>query len=68
MIDVFTRFATVIPIHNRLTATACQCIIEGIQKMNEGQKVNQPQILYGDDEGAWSKSTAITDYLRQKGI
>ena len=36
--------------------------------MKEGQKVNQPQMLYGDDEGAWSKSNAVTDYLEQKGI
>ena len=68
MIDIFTRYAVVIPIKNRTTPQISLAIIEGIAKMKEGQGVDQPELLYGDDEGAWSKGDLIGDYLKKKGI
>ena len=55
MIDMFTRFATVIPVHSRDADQCSLGIIEGIQQMKDGQGVKQPEMIYGDDEGGWSK-------------
>ena len=68
MIDVFTRYAVVIPIKDRKTPQISMALIEGIQKMKEGQKVDQPQLIYADGEGAWATGHVIRDYLEEKKI
>ena len=68
MIDVFTRYAVVLPVENKLGPTLKDAIEKGIREMRKGQGVKQPELLYGDGEGAWDKGYEIKNYLEREGI
>ncbi len=60
-IDIFSKFAAVVPIMSKDTGDAAAGIIESLQKM--GRK---PKILYTDDEAALSTSALKTYFEEQK--
>jgi hypothetical protein len=61
-IDIFSKFAAVVPLVTKNTGDVAAGVLEAITKM--GRK---PEIIYTDDEGALS-SKAIITYLQQQKI
>ena len=68
MIDVFTRYATVIPIENKLSPTILKALQKGIENLKKGQGVKQPEMLYADGETSWTSGNDIKKYLEDEGI
>ena len=62
MIDIFTKFLTVIPIKSKQIGDVAAGIIEGIHKMGK-----KPKIIFSDDEGALN-SNVIQDYFKTENI
>ena len=68
MIDVFTKFATVVPIQGKKTGQLSMGLIQALKEMKEGQKIDNPSIIYCDGETGWVKGEVIPDYLEERGI
>ena len=62
LIDIFSKFATVIPIASKQPPDVLAGIMEGIKKMGRKAKM-----IYSDEEGSLFSST-ITDYLDEEKI
>ena len=67
MIDMFTKFATVVPVHGKDSDQCSLGIIQGIHELYLGQGVKKPSIIYCDDEAGWAKG-AVPEYLEEQGI
>ena len=68
MIDIFTRYAVVLPVKNRLGPTLKDAIEKGIEMMQMGQGVKKPEMIYADGEPAWTVGNIIKNYLEAEGI
>jgi hypothetical protein len=62
MIDIFSKYISVIPISSKEQGDVASGILEGFQKM-EGK----PKVLYTDDEAAFS-SNALQKYFEEHNI
>ena len=62
LIDIFSKYATVIPIASKQPPDVLAGIMEGIKKMG-----GKAKIIYSDEEGSLFSST-ITDYLDEEKI
>ena len=62
MIDIFSKYAVVIPIPSKDVGGIASGILEGINKMGK-----KPDIIYTDDEGALS-TPAMKEYFEQQKI
>ena len=62
MIDIFSKYAVVIPLPSKETGDIASGILEGINKMGK-----KPDIIYTDDEGALS-TTAMKEYFEKQKI
>ena len=62
MIDIFSKYAVVIPLPSNDTGSIASGIMEGTNKMGK-----KPDIIYTDDEGALS-TTAMKEYFEQQKI
>ena len=67
LIDVFTKYAVVVPIHSKDTPDLAAGLIEGLKKMKEAQGVDHPKLIYSDNETGWSYG-AIPIYLKEHNI
>ena len=62
MIDIFSKYISVIPIHSKEQGDVASGILEGFQKMD-----GKPKVLYTDDEAAFS-SNALQKYFQENNI
>ena len=62
LIDVFTKYAVVVPIKSKDPPDYLAGLMEGLNKMN-----NKPELLYGDDEGSLN-SHVVNEYLTKEKI
>lgn len=62
MVDIFSKFVSVIPIKNKLIPTILTAVKEGIEKMG-----GKPETIYSDNEGAFV-SNELQKYFRESGI
>ena len=62
MIDVFSKYMTVIPIKSKSEGDVAMALVEGFKKMGGFCK-----LLFTDDESALN-TKSIQDYLKEKGI
>ena len=62
LIDIFSKYATVIPIASKQPPDVLAGIMEGIKKMG-----GKAKMIYSDEEGSLFSST-ITDYLDEEKI
>ena len=62
LIDIFSKYATVIPIKSKEPPDVLAGIMEGLQKMG-----NKPKFFYSDEEGSLYSKT-IVEYLEQEKI
>ena len=62
LIDIFSKYATVIPIASKQPPDVLAGIMEGIKKMD-----GKPKMIYSDEEGSLF-SSVITDYLDEEKI
>ena len=60
MIDVFSKYMTVIPMKSKAEGNIASAILEGFQKMD-----GHPKILYTDDEPSLS-TIAMNNYFKEK--
>jgi hypothetical protein len=67
MIDIFTKYATVVPITNNDDGQLSLGLIQCLKDMKTAQKVEKPKIIYCDAETAWSKG-AVPKYIEEQGI
>ena len=61
LIDIFTRYSTVIPIKSKQPPDILAGVLEGMQKMK-----GKPEIIYSDEEGSLNNKT-VEDYFNQEG-
>ena len=62
LIDIFSKYATVIPINSKQPADVLAGLMEGIQKMG-----GKPEMIYSDEEGSLNSSD-ILEYLKEQKI
>ena len=62
LIDIFSKYATVIPIKTKQPPDVLAGLIEGLQKMGK-----KPKLLYSDEEGSLN-SNDIMSYLEKENI
>lgn len=62
IIDIFSKFATLIPTKNNKAPTFLEALKEGLQRMG-----GKPKTIYSDDEGAWH-NPEIKAYLAENNI
>ena len=62
LIDIFSKYATVIPIKSKQPPDVLAGLIEGLQKMGK-----KPKLLYSDEEGSLN-SNDIMSYLEKENI
>ena len=62
IIDIFTKYATLIPTTDNKAPTFLEALKKGIQNM-EGK----PKTIYADSEGAWFNKE-VKDYLEENSI
>ena len=62
LIDIFTRYSTVIPIKSKQLPDILAGVMEGMQKMK-----GKPEIIYSDEEGSLYNK-AVEDYFKEEGI
>ena len=62
ILDIFTKYAVVIPIESKETPDVIAGVMEGINKMG-----HKPNIIYSDNEGAL-KSNLFDDYCKENNI
>lgn len=60
--DIFSKYATVIPINSKQPADVLAGLMEGIQKMS-----GKPEMIYSDEEGSLN-SGDILEYLKEQKI
>ena len=62
VIDIFSKFAVVVPIKSKLQDDVLAGILEGINKMGK-----KPELIYSDDEGSLN-SNVIKEYIESQKI
>ena len=62
LIDVFTKYAVIVPIKSKDPPDYLAGLMEGLNKMN-----SKPELLYGDDEGSLN-SHVVNEYLTKEKI
>ena len=62
LIDIFTRYSTVIPIKSKQPPDILAGVMEGMQKMK-----GKPEIIYSDEEGSLCNKT-VEDHFKEEGI
>ena len=62
LVDIFSKYTTVIPLHGKKTDEVLDALKEGIRKMH-----GKPKVIYSDNEPAFS-STSIQEYLKNNKI
>ena len=62
IIDIFTKYATMIPTKDNKAPTFLEALKKGIQNMG-----GKPKTIYADSEGAWFNKE-IKDYLEENNI
>ena len=62
LIDVFTKYAIVVPIKSKDPSDYLAGLMEGLNKMN-----NKPELIYDDDEGNLN-SHVVNEYLTKEKI
>ena len=62
LIDIFSKYATVIPVKSKEPPDVLAGIMEGLQKMGD-----KPKLFYGDEEGSLYSKTVI-EYLEGEKI
>ena len=62
LIDIFTRYSTVIPIKSKQPPDILAGVMEGMQKIK-----GKPEIIYSDEEGSLYNKT-VEDYFKEEGI
>ena len=62
LIDIFTRYSTVIPFKSIQPPGILAGVMEGMQKMKM-----KPEIIYIDEEGSLYNKT-VEDYFKEEGI
>jgi hypothetical protein len=62
IIDIFTKYATLIPTTDNKAPTFLEALKKGIQNMG-----GKPKTIYADSEGAWFNKE-VKDYLEENGI
>ena len=59
MIDVFSKYATVIPMRERKAANLVAAILQGFKDIGK-----QPDVLYTDEEGALMEKTVAPEFAK----
>ena len=67
MIDIFTNYATVVPIQGTSGDQLSMGLIQSLKEMKDGQHVDKPSIIYCDGETAWSVGE-VPKYIKEQGI
>ena len=62
MIDIFTKYIVVVPIHSKSEGDVAAGLLEGFEKFGA-----KPKALYTDDEGSFS-TQALQTYFKEQGI
>ena len=62
LIDIFTRYSTVIPIKSKQPPDILAEVMEGLQKMK-----SKPEGIHSDEEGSLYDKT-VEDYFKDEGI
>ena len=60
LIDIFTKFATVVPVRSKQADDILEAIKDGFKNMGK-----LPEVLYTDDEGSFYSKQAVTYYRLQ---
>ena len=63
LIDIFTRYSTVIPIKSKQPPDILAGVMEGMQKLK-----GKPQSIYSDEEGSLYNKTVEYYYFKEEGI
>ena len=63
MIDIFSKYMTVIPIKSKSEGDVASALIQGFKKMG-----GFPEILYTDDDETALSTPAIQDYLKENKV
>ena len=67
MIDIFTKYATVVPIDAKNGDQVAMGLIQSLKEMKDAQDVDNPKIIYCDGETAWTTG-AVPTYIEEQGI
>jgi len=59
LVDIFSKYTTVVPVHGKTSDEVLDALIEGLRKMK-----GKPKVIYSDNEGAFS-SNAMVAYLKE---
>ena len=62
LVDIFSKYTQVVPIHGKTTEEILDALIEGIKLMK-----GKPEVIYSDNEPSFS-STKMKEYLRDNNI
>ena len=62
IVDIFSKYTTVVPLHGKTTDEVLDALIEGLRLMH-----GKPKVIYSDNEPAFS-STAVQAYLKEHKI
>lgn len=62
LIDVFSKYAVVVPIQSKVPPDFLAGLMEGVNKMDK-----KPELLYGDDEGSLN-SKVVNEYRTKEKI
>ena len=63
MIDIFTKYVAVVLIKTNTIPDVLEAVKECLKKMN-----GKPEMIYSDNEGAWSTGTLIDKYFQAEKI
>jgi hypothetical protein len=61
LIDIFTKFATVVPVKSKQADDILEAIKQGFENMGK-----LPEMLYTDDEGSFHSKQAVSYYRENK--
>jgi hypothetical protein len=62
LVDIFSKYTTVVPVHGKTSDEVLDALIAGLQKMH-----GKPKVIYSDNEAAFS-SVAMKAYFRDNHI
>ena len=63
MVDIFTKYAAVVLIKTNTVPDVLEAVKECLKKMH-----GKPEMIYSDNEGAWSTGTLIDKYFQAEKI
>jgi len=62
LVDIFSKYTTVVPVHGKTSDEVLDALIEGLRKVH-----GKPKCIYSDNEDAFS-STAMVAYFKEHKI